>query len=85
MGVDICYFVDHDLPMDSADAFINEFSKRVNGDVEVYDINDVCDYQATEKKGKWRVSYDSEYGEYDSFEKYFPNPKGDIAIFFQKI
>lgn len=88
MGVDICYFVDHDLPMNSADAFIKEFSKRANGNFEVCDRNNDCDNsdetisQNAEKKVKWCVSYDSKYGEYDSFEKYFPNPKGSIAIFF---
>ena len=65
MGVDILYFADHDLPMDSADIFMKEFSNRVNGNVEIYDWN----YESFEEKnGKWYVSYKGNDG---TFESYF--------------
>ena len=31
MGVDILYYVDHDLPTDCAQSFLAEFNKRVGG------------------------------------------------------
>lgn len=43
MGVDIFYFANHDLPTDSAENFVKEFSKRVNGNVELYDWSHDCD------------------------------------------
>ena len=43
MGVDIFYFANHDLPVDSAESFIKEFSKRVNGNVELYDWSHDCE------------------------------------------
>ena len=76
MGVDILYFADHDLPMDSADIFMKEFSNRVNGNVEIYDWNQDS---FKEKNGKWYVSYN---GEDRTFESYFPNSKTGIEIHY---
>lgn len=60
MGVDIFYFVDHDLPTDSAENFMKEFSKRVNGNVEVYDWSHECDEC---DKEYWRLTEYSSEGE----------------------
>ena len=32
MGVDILYYVDHDLPTDCAESFLAEFNKRAGAD-----------------------------------------------------
>lgn len=113
MGVDIFYHVNHDLPTDSSEVFLKEFSKRVNNNFEIYNWSHPCEekdkeyIQITEygtddngksyenktiidkpihsrfmKDGKWYVCYDSEYGDYPTFEGYFPNPKHGIRIHY---
>lgn len=46
MGVDIVYFVDHDLPMESASSFLKEFNKRIKGNIHwnVYADTDICSF-----------------------------------------
>ena len=46
MGADIVYFVDHDLPIESASLFLKEFNKRIKGDIHwnVYADTDICSF-----------------------------------------
>jgi len=72
MGVDICHYVDHDLPTDNIEAFVREFKKRVKSDNVViqteeefcYDFDDIHDniwYVYQENQETILVHYNDEF------------------------
>lgn len=75
MGVNACFFVDHDLPTDSAENFIKAFVERSDGNIIVSDIvNEVPDtiFAHSFKKldvNLWNLFYCSLEG---PFEEIFP-------------
>ena len=62
MGVDICYFLDHDLPTDNAENFLKEFRKRVKGKKVI--LHD-CDKQywcdVEQEKNAWYIKYEGTF------------------------
>lgn len=72
MGVDICHYVDQDLPTDNIEAFVREFKKRVKSDNVViqteeefcYDFDDIHDniwYVYQENQETILVHYNDEF------------------------
>lgn len=80
MGVDILYFIDHDLPTDTPQIFYEEFKKRVcNTDVILHNVNKSPFRDINIKKNTWYILYldgDSEFAlhyEVDNYEFHYCN------------
>ena len=70
MSVGIMFFADHDLPMTSADGFINEFAQRSHSNIVLTDVSEnVPDYTkvrlSDDKKNTWYFSYWRTDGDFD--------------------
>lgn len=81
MGVDILYFIDHDLPTDNADVFLTEFRKRAGKNkVVLYDDNNNDNNQnegdENPKKNTWKIIFNG------TFEKSLSD-FGRISIFYE--
>lgn len=74
MGVDICYYLDHDLPAGNPQMFYEEFKKRVNGsDVILHNCRGVPFYNLIRKKNTWYILYlndNSDIGLYYEIDNY---------------
>ena len=58
MGVDICYFLDHDLPTDNAKDFLKEFKKRVKGKkVILHDCEKQYWCNVEQENNVWYIKY----------------------------
>lgn len=65
MGVDILYFIDHDLPTDTPQIFYEEFKKRVcNTDVILHNVNKSPFRDINIKKNTWYILYLDGYSEF---------------------
>lgn len=77
MGVDICYFIDHDLPNDNALEFLETFKNRVNGkEVILHDVEKLWFAEVEKKNGVWYILYSK------SFEKSLNNV-GEIRFYYK--
>ena len=66
MGIDICYFLNHDLPTDTHEHLCNELRKRVNGKEVLFSNFDLEELpQNSEKADVWHVT------SYPSYRKGF--------------
>ena len=65
MGVDICYFIDHDLSTDSPQMFYEEFKKRVNNsNVILHNCDEIPFRDLNCKKETWYILYDNEFPDF---------------------
>lgn len=73
MGVDILYFLNHDLKTDTAENFLVDFKSRINGkDVILYDCEKQSWTDNEPKNGVWYILYNK------SFESNFNSNKLDL-------
>ncbi len=76
MSLNLLYILNHDLPTNSEEVFLREFSKRTNGNFDLYDYDK---FSKKPEKGKWHLGYHSND---DSFESFFPNSVQGLNLFF---
>ena len=58
MGVDICFFLDHDLPMDNPQIFYEELKKRISGkEIILNDYEKTPFNEMQTRKNVWYVLY----------------------------
>ena len=80
----ILFFADHDLPMNSADDFIKEFTGRTKSNIILTDCSETTTditrvHFSEDKKNTWYFSYWRTDGDFD---KVFSNVYRDIGMFF---
>ncbi len=62
MGVDICYFIDHDLPTESPQNLYEEFKKRINdSEVILHNCSEIPFRDVISKNDTWYILYGNEY------------------------
>ena len=57
MGVDICYFIDHDLPADNPQALYEELKKRVKSDVILHNCDKTPFCEVSPKSDTYYILY----------------------------
>ena len=63
MGVDICFFIDHDLPADNPQLFYEEFRKRTNRDVFLHNCDEVPFQNIIHKSDTFYILYSDNYSD----------------------